>query len=133
MGPPVRAYTTALLWATNRELVLEASHVDGCRYGGELVDDHVRLGLAHHPAHGCGVQCIGHDRLGADAAELVALRLRAGHPDDLVPVGDQQGDQLLTQRTRGAGNENPHGDSLLFVYLRRQTREPACDSSALPG
>jgi hypothetical protein len=116
-----------------RELSLEAPHIDGCRYGGELVHDHVGLGLSHDPAHGAGIQRIGYDGLSADVAELLALRFRAGHPDDLVPVGDQQGDQLLTERTRGAGDENLHGDSLLFVCLRRQTREPACDSSALPG
>ena len=51
-----------------RELTIEASHVDRGRYGGELVHDHVGLGLAHGTPHGVGIQRVGHHGLRAEAA-----------------------------------------------------------------
>ena len=96
-----------------REVAIEVPHVDRRRDRGELVHDHVGLGLAHGPLHGVGVERVDHDGLSADAAELVALGFRAGHPDDVVPVGDQHRNKLLADRTRGAGDEDLHGGSLL--------------------
>ena len=77
------------------------------------MDDHVGLGVAHGPLHGVGVQRVGDDGVSADAAELVALGFGTGHPDDVVPVGDQHGNKLLAERTGGAGDEHVHGGSLL--------------------
>jgi hypothetical protein len=51
-----------------RELAVEASHVDRRRYGGELVHDHVGLRLAHGSPYGVGIQRVGHHGLCADAA-----------------------------------------------------------------
>ena len=96
-----------------RELAFEVPHVDLRGYGGELVHDHVGLRLAHDPAHGVGIERVGHHGLRAEAAQLVSLGFRAGHPHDIVPVGDQQGNELLAERTGGPGDEYLHGDSLL--------------------
>jgi hypothetical protein len=60
----------------------------------QLVQDHLGLCLADGPPHLLGVERVGDDRTGAEAAHQLPLRLRADHPDDLVPVGDQPGDEL---------------------------------------
>jgi hypothetical protein len=59
-----------------------------------------------------------HDHVGL----LVALGFRSGHPDHVMPIGDQHGHQLLADRTRGAGDEHLHGDSLL-VRDTNKTRQ----------
>jgi hypothetical protein len=51
-----------------RELAIEASHVDSRRNGSELVHDHVGLCLAHGPPHGVGIQRVGDHGLRAEAA-----------------------------------------------------------------
>jgi hypothetical protein len=114
------------------ELAIEASHVDHRRDGGELVHDHVWLRFADGPAHGVGIQGVGHDGLGSDAEQLVAFGFRAGHPNDIVPIGDQHRNKLLAERSRGAGDEHFHGDSFPVGHLRRRNGASACDSSGRP-
>jgi hypothetical protein len=96
-----------------RELTIEATHVDRWWDGGELVHDDVGLCLAHGPPHRVGIQRVGHHGLRAEAADLIALGFRASHPDNIVPRGDQHGNKLLADRTRGAGDEHLHGEPLL--------------------
>jgi hypothetical protein len=85
------------------------AHLPGQRR--ELMHDHLGLGLAHHPGHGLGIESVGHHWLRPQRPQPILLRRGPGHAHDLVASGDQLGDQLCAQRTRGPGNENLHGNS----------------------
>ena len=43
-----------------------------------------RLGLAHHPSHGIGIESVGRDRPGPQRPQPILLRCAPGHPDHLV-------------------------------------------------
>ncbi len=70
--------------------------------------DHLRLGLAHHPCHGIGVESVGHHRVRSQAAEQVLLRCAPGHPDHLVASRHELGYERSAENACGAGYEDLH-------------------------
>jgi hypothetical protein len=96
------------------------------REGGQLVHDHLGLGLADRAADGLGVEGIGERGPRAHVPHKPGLRLAARHADDVVPVGDEERDQLSAQRPGGAGHEYLHGNSFrrLIYPLDEMARGP---------
>ncbi len=86
--------------------------------------DHLRLGLAHHPGHGIGIESVGDDRPRPQRPQPILLRRGPGHGHDLVASGHQLGNQLHAQSARSPGNENPHGNSLLVSVTYRDEMAP---------
>jgi hypothetical protein len=82
------------------------------RQRGELVDDHLGLGLGHDPGDRVGIEGVGHDWPGAEGLEHAGLGRRPGHADHLVTGGGELGDELGADRTRGSGDEHLHGGLL---------------------
>jgi hypothetical protein len=76
--------------------------------GGELVDNHLRLGLGHGTGDRVGIERVGHHRLGK-GPEHVGLGRRAGHADHVVARGGELGDELAADRTGGSSDEHFHG------------------------
>jgi hypothetical protein len=86
--------------------------------------DHLRLGLAHHPRHGIGIESIGHDRLRAERPQRILLGRGPGHGHNLMASGHELGDQLYAQSTRSPGNESLHGNSSLVSVTYRDEMAP---------
>ena len=80
------------------------------------MDDHLRPGLGDRVPDLVGVQRIGHHRGRPQVLERCALRVAAGHADDLMPRLDQPRHELLTHRSRCACKKDPH-DRLLSSIL----------------
>jgi hypothetical protein len=95
----------------HREEAVGVPHIHRPGQRRELMDDHLRLGLAHHPSHGIGIESVGDNRPRPQRPQPILLRRGPGHGHNLVASGDQLGDQLCAQRTRSPGNENLHGNS----------------------
>jgi hypothetical protein len=89
-------------------------HVTGAHRLGqrrELMHDHLRLSLAHHPSHGIGIERVGDHRPRSQRPQPILLRRGPGHGHNLVPGGHQLGDQLCAHGTRSPGDEHLHGNS----------------------
>jgi hypothetical protein len=110
-----------------REETVGVPHVIGARRLGqrrELMHDHLRLGLAHHPSHGIGIESVGDNRPRPQRPQPILLRRGPGHGHNLVASGHELGDQLSAQRTRSPGNENLHGNSPLGSVTSRDETAP---------
>jgi hypothetical protein len=70
-----------------REVAVEMADVERLRQRGELVDDHVGIGLRDHVGHGIGVEGVGHGGSPAQLADEVGLR--PGHAHHVVAGGEQ--------------------------------------------
>jgi hypothetical protein len=77
--------------------------------GGELVDDHLRLGLGHGTGHRVGIERLRHNRPSAQSPQHVAPGRRASHADHIVAGGGQLADELSADRTSRSGDEHFHG------------------------
>jgi hypothetical protein len=62
--------------------------------GGELVDDHLGLGLGHGAGDRVGIERVGHHRPGAQGPQGVGLGRRTSHSDHVVAGGGELGDEL---------------------------------------
>jgi hypothetical protein len=105
-----------------REAAIDVAEVDPLERG-ELVDDHLGLGLGDRMRDRVGVERVGHDGPGAEHAQQVLLGRGLGHADDLVTAGHELGDEPLAEGARGAGDEDLHG-GLLSRHCTQQTRWP---------
>ena len=94
---------------------------------GELMDDHLGLGLGHHVGHRIGVERVDDDRLGAERPQRAGLGSRAGRADDLVAARHELGNELAADRAGRSGNEDLHDVS---VRCARQLFDTAAKPSA---
>ena len=94
--------------------MLQVEHT-GERRG--LVDNSLGLRSDDRVDDGLTVQRIHHYRLGADRSQRTGLLRRPGHCDDLVTVLDQHRDELTTDRTTRARDEDLHGCLLSVPFL----------------
>ena len=78
------------------------------RQGRRLVDDRVRLGLEHGPAHGRAIEQIERDRLGAERPYVFRFLGRRRGADHLMASVDELGDQPGADRTARSCNEDSH-------------------------
>jgi hypothetical protein len=103
---PFRAQAVRL-----REAAVEAAQVERAGERGELVDDRVGRRVGDRAGDRLAVERIEHDGRGAERADGVAFGgapRRSGH---LVAGCDEPGDQLLSERSGGARDEDLHGIS----------------------
>jgi hypothetical protein len=100
-----------------REISIEVTHVQ-CADRGQLMDDHVRPGLAHGLGDLIGIERVRDHRHSAQLAEHRLLGLVARHAMDLVTRLDQTWHQLLPNRSRRPCDEHSH-DQLLVDYRYR--------------
>jgi hypothetical protein len=84
--------------------------------------DHLGRGRRHGLRDRVGVERVGHDRAGAQAADEILLRRGAGHPDHLVASRHELGDELSAESARGAGYEDVH-DCSSRLGCPRETRQ----------
>ena len=91
-----------------RERAVEVAREGQVRQGRRLVDDRVRRGLEHGPAHGRAIEQIERDRLGAERPEVLRLLGRPRGADHLVASLDELGDQPGADRTARSCNEYSH-------------------------
>jgi hypothetical protein len=93
----------------------------------QLVHDHLGPGGRHRPGDRVGVQRVGHDGMGSQAAHEVLLRRGSGHPDHHVASRDELGDERSAEDTGGAGYEDVHGSSCRLIFPRRRDGGAARD------
>ena len=90
---------------------------------GRLVDDRVRLVLAHDRAHGTRVEQVELDGRRAQGAELLRTRRRVMAAGHLVAGVDQLRDQATPDRTARTGDEHAH-DPVLSSGFAPRDRSP---------
>jgi hypothetical protein len=102
----VRRLGTQSVGHGHRKGALGVPHVTDAHRPGqrrELMHDHLRLGLAHNPSHGIGVESVGHHGARSQAAQQILLRCAPGHPDHLMSSRDELRDQRSAESACGAG------------------------------
>ena len=72
------------------------------------MDDRVRLGREHGPAHGAGVEQIELDRLRSESTHMFGISRRFVGADHLVPVGHQLRNEPGSDRAARACYEDLH-------------------------
>jgi len=81
------------------------------------VDDRVRLGLEHRPAHGRTIEQIERDRLGAERPQAFRFFGRPRGADHLVASPNQLGNEPGADRTARSCNEDSHRVLLLVCHI----------------
>jgi hypothetical protein len=79
---------------------------------GQLMHDHVGLGLGDRVGDLLGVQRVRHDRGSSHLPDRVLLGFAAGHADDVVAGRHQPRDQLRADRARCTCEKDLHFGSL---------------------
>jgi hypothetical protein len=96
------------------ELLTDLLGVDRLRQRRQLVDDRIRLRLAHDLTEGLGVEDIGDDGVGPDGPQGVEPVGPARHGRHVVPGLHQLGHQPAPDHSRGSRQEHPHDSSSRF-------------------
>ena len=107
------------------ERALEVAQAQRPRQCGQLMHDHLGLGLGNGLGDRIRVERVGHDRTSAEAPDQILLLGLAGHADHLVPVGDELGNQVLAERPGGTCDEDLHDISFrLFAHRDEMPMPP---------
>src|SRR5215208_5117939 len=117
------------------DAALEATHAPPCKCS-QLMDEHVRLRLAHRFRNLIGIERVRHHRHSAQLVEHRPLRLATRHAMNLVTRPNQTRHQLLPDRPSRSCDKHPHHQPLLrgfYLHPKRQDGSPGCDTSERPA
>ena len=81
------------------------------------MDDDLRMRLGEGAADSLRVEHVEHDRLRPERAKIADLPRGPRRSDHLVPLGCEQWNESLSDRSRGACNEDPHDLAPLFAFV----------------
>ena len=95
------------------EVSVEVADVERARKRGQLMHDHLGLGLGDRKRHLLGVERIGHHRGRTQSVDELSLGRGAGHACHLVAARHEPREKLPSERPRGAGDQDLHRSPLV--------------------